>query len=151
MSTKLYLTIKDGKLDLGSNESVEWLSKNEGKRIVLSVFKKVRTSQQNKSIHTYLTQRATTLDMEGHTMQDVVKSIRRAEIRPTMLALKEIVWKGIQLVMFQKASTKKITTAEVDRIYEVCERFFQKEFPNTGHVPFPAKELSEGAKAIRDW
>jgi len=150
MSTKLYCTITDGKLDYGSNKSIEWLSENEGKRIVLQVENQTRSSAQNNSIHLYLDQRAKSLDEQGHTMQDVLKVIKKAQIRVTMLALKEIVWKGIQFVMFRTNKTSKLKTDEVDRVYEVCEKFFQTEFPNTGHVPFPSEDIKNYEQHIKD-
>jgi len=143
-SSKRYCTIKDGQMDFGSQQELtDWLSDKEGKRLEFKVVNQTRSSAQNKSIHLYLEQRARVLDEQGHTMQDVLNAIRRAEIRVTMLALKEIVWKGLQWVMFKKKSTSKLSKSEVDRVYEVCERFFQKEFSDTGYIPFPSKEIED--------
>jgi len=97
-----------------------------------------RTTQQNKSIHLWLTQVADELDKNGHTLQDVVKSIKRAEIRPTMESLKEVMWKPLLLIMFNKKSTTKMTTKEVDKIYDVANKFLADNFEL--HVPFPSQE-----------
>jgi hypothetical protein len=152
MSSKFYCTIKDGQLDFGSRteELTDWLSDKEGKRIALTVVNQTRSSAQNNSIHLYLEQRARELDEKGHTMQDVLRAIRKAEIRVTMEALKEIVWKGLQWIMFKKKSTTKLTKDEVDKVYEVCEKFFQAEFPDTGYIPFPSKEIQDYEQYVKN-
>lgn len=102
---------------------------------------KTRTGKQNNSIHKYLSLMAEALDREGHTMQDVVKAIKRAEIRPTMLALKEIVWKPLQNILLGKESTTKLEKSEVDKVYEPVNAFFGREFHI--HIPFPHEEKKE--------
>lgn len=133
---------ENGTLDLESNSNlVAHLQKNAGKEFIVELKPKgKRSNSQNSSIHLYLTHRAETLADKGHTIQDVVRAIRRAQIIPTMELLKEIVWKGIQWVMFRKKSTTQLDKLEVDKVYETCEHFFQKEFPDTGYVPFPSQE-----------
>ena len=97
-----------------------------------------RTNKQNNALHKYLSNVADRLDSEGHTMQDVVGAIRRAEIRPTQNALKEVVWKPLQKIILGKESTTELTTAEVDRVYEIMNAWLGREFQI--HEPFPSKE-----------
>ena len=99
---------------------------------------KKRTPKQNNSIHLYLEHVAKALQAKGHTMQDVVKVIRRAEILPTMKGLKEVVWKPIQSIMYGKESTTELETHEVDKVYEAINFWLGKEFHI--HVPFPSEE-----------
>jgi len=98
--------------------------------------KKTRTNKQNNSIHKYLSMVSEELQEQGHTMQDVVKSIRRAEIVPTMNALKEVVWKPIQEITYGKKSTTELETKEVDKIYQVMSMWLAKEFGIS--LPFPS-------------
>ena len=97
-----------------------------------------RTDSQNNALHLYLSNIAKELEKEGHTMQDVVKAIKTAEVIPTTLGLKEVVWKPIQRIMFDKTSTTELSKqGEIDRIYDVANKFFGENF----HVyaPFPSK------------
>lgn len=94
------------------------------------------TNQQMKAIHLYLEMVADALDREGHTMQDVVREIKRAEIRPTKDALKEVVWKPIAKILFNVDSTTKLTTGQVDRVYEVMNKWLGDSFEL--HVEFPS-------------
>lgn len=98
----------------------------------------IRTSQQNKAIHKYLEMVSEALDREGHTMQDVIKAIKRAEIRPTKNALKEVVWKPLQEIVLGKTSTTELETKDVDKIYEIMNKWLGDHFEL--HVPFPTEE-----------
>lgn len=123
-----------GSLELTGQQKM-MLSKYHGKKVTLSIEKPTRTSAQNNAIHLYLDQVAKELDREGHTLQDVVKSIRKAEIHPTKEALKEVVWRPIQQIMLKKDSTKELGKLDVDKVYEVVNKFIGENFHI--HVPFP--------------
>jgi hypothetical protein len=97
-----------------------------------------RTTRQSRALHLWLTQVADELDKQGHTLQDVVKAIKRAEIRPTMEALKEVMWKPLMLIMFKKKSTTQLEKLEVDKVYEVANKFLSDNFET--HVPFPSQD-----------
>lgn len=102
-----------------------------------------RTDQQRKAIEVYCRQVAETLEREGHTLQDVIKVIRRAEIRPTQSNIKAVVWNGISEALLGKDSSTKLEKSEVDRVYEMMNAFIGREFHF--HIPFPSeeKELEE--------
>lgn len=97
--------------------------------------KGTRSGQQNKSIHLWLAWIADELNRNGHTMQNVLERIKRAEIRPTMIALKEVVWKPYQTAAFGKESSTQLTKNEVTETYEGLNKFFGQEFEI--HIPFP--------------
>jgi len=97
-----------------------------------------RTSAQNRAIHKYLELVAEALDREGHSLQNVTAAIKRAEIRPTTNALKEVIWRPLQQIMLGKDSSTELTTAEVDKVYEAMNAFLGREFHI--HVPFPTNE-----------
>lgn len=78
------------------------------------------------------------LDRHGHTLQDVVKEIRKAEIRPTKENLKEVMWKPYQKAALNKDSTTELTTVEVDRVYEGLNKWIGERFHF--HIPFPSNE-----------
>jgi len=97
-----------------------------------------RTPTQNNALHKYLELVAEALNREGHTMQDVVKAIRRAEIRPTKEALKEVVWRPLQQIILGKTSTTELTKQDIDPVYEAMNKWLGQEFQI--HIPFPADE-----------
>ena len=100
-----------------------------------TVHSKQRTELQNRALHLYLTQVANELDRQGHTMQDVVKKITKVEITPTMHNIKEMVWREIQKALLGKDSTTFLEKHEVDRIYEVMNKWLGTHFEI--HIPFP--------------
>jgi hypothetical protein len=108
-----------------------------------------RTINQNNALHKYLELVAEALDREGHTMQDVVKAIRRAEIRPTKEALKEVVWKPLQEIILSKKSTTELTKHEIDPVYEAMNKWLGQEFHI--HIPFPNRELPDLAGNSADF
>lgn len=108
-----------------------------------------RTLSQNNSIHLYLSKISEQLQAEGHTLQDVVKAIRKAQIIPTMEALKEIVWKPIQEIMYKKKSTTQLKKlGEIDNVHLVVDAFFAREFGVT--YPFPSKNEGNLAELASD-
>lgn len=106
----------------------------------------LRTSSQNNAIHLYLSKIAKQLEEEGHTMQDVIKAIKKAEIIPTTNALKEIVWKPIQQLMFKEKSTRKLKKiGQIEKVHMVVDKFFSDNFNGVTH-PFPNDEKRQKEK-----
>ena len=101
-----------------------------------------RTASQNSALHVYLNLVAEALAREGHTMQDVVKAIRRAEIIPTGAALKEVVWRPLQEIILAKKSTTELTKQEIDPVYEAMNKWLGQEFEI--HIPFPVDKSKIG-------
>ena len=100
-----------------------------------------RTLQQNRSLHKYLELLAEELDKEGHSLSEIVEKIDLAEIRPTKENLKVNVWHPIQQAMYGTTSTKDLTTAQVDRVYEAVNKFIGEQFHI--HIPFPSRDFDE--------
>lgn len=97
--------------------------------------KQQRTPKQRKAIEVYCREVADALDREGHTLQNVVAQIKKAEIRPTQENIKEVVFKPIAKVLFSVESTTELDTTQVDRVYEVMNKWLGDNFEI--HVPFP--------------
>lgn len=97
-----------------------------------------RTDNQNAALHLWLEMLAQELDKNGHTVQDVVARIKRAEIRPNKTVLKEVLWRPYQIAALGKESTTELTKHEVDKVYEGLNKFIGQEFEI--HVPFPSDE-----------
>lgn len=105
---------------------------------------KQRTIPQNSALHLYLTQVANELDRQGHTLQDVVKAIRKVEIKPTMHNIKEVVWREIQKAQLGKDSTTFLTKTEIDEVYDVMNKWLGLNFEI--HIPFPSDEQKQFEK-----
>jgi len=95
-----------------------------------------RTPSQNAAIHKWLELLADELDKNGHTVQNIVERIKRAEIRPNKTVLKEVLWRPYQIAALGKESTTELTKFEVDKVYEGLNKFISQEFEL--HVPFPS-------------
>jgi maltose-binding protein MalE len=109
-----------------------------------------QSKQQFDSVHLYLDQVAKALAQDGHTMQDVVKAIRKAEIMPTKNAMKEVVWKPLLEIISGKDSTTKQDSTETQQVFEAMNKWLGQEFQV--HVPFPSeqvKSLEQYEKQIR--
>lgn len=100
-----------------------------------------RTLRQNKSLHQYFELVAHELQNQGQTMQSVVKKLDFCEITPTKDSVKSIIWKPIQEVVVGKALTRELTTAEINKVYEIVSMFLSKQFGID--LPFPSEEDSE--------
>lgn len=101
-----------------------------------------RTDAQSRSIHLWLELVAEELDRHGHTVQDIVEKIRRAEIRPNKTVLKEVLWRPYQIAALQKESTTELTKHEVDKVYEGLNKFLADNFDGL-HIPFPSDETRQ--------
>lgn len=75
-------------------------------------------------------------------MQDVLRVIRRAEVRPTTVGLKEVVWKPMQVAMLGKESTTELEKSEVDQVFEMFNNFIGTNFEI--HIPWPVDENKIG-------
>ena len=141
-------------LDFGDNRAkwFDFIKKNTGKTLVIMTeeeFKKatngLRTDSQNKSLHLYLTKISEQLQNEGHTIQDVVRAIKKAEIIPTMILLKEVIWKPSQEIMFGKKSTKELRKiGQIEKVHMVVDKFFSDNFGAT--YPFPSDDEKQKEK-----
>ena len=100
-----------------------------------------RTLLQNRAIHKYLEMVAHELQNQGVTMQEVVKKVDWIEITPTKDSIKSVIWKPIQETILGKRSTTELTTAEVDKVYDIMSMFLAKQFEIS--LPFPNEQETE--------
>lgn len=107
-------------------------------KIPLETFETLRTANQNRSLHLYLTLVANELSNQGQTLQGVVKKVPWAEITPTKASLKEVLWRPVQEIVVGKKSTTELTTKEVQEIYNNISMFLAKEFSIS--LPWPSVE-----------
>lgn len=107
---------------------------------------KQRTLQQNSALHLYLTQVAQELDRQGHSMQDVIKHINKVEIKPTLYNVKELIWREIQKAVLGKESTTQLEKSEIDKVYDVMNKWLGQYFEI--YIPFPNDEQRQWEKSF---
>jgi len=93
-----------------------------------------RTGQQNRAMHLYFTMLSEALNDAGLDMQTVLKHYK-IDVPWTPESVKAVIWKLVQEKMFGKEHTADLTTDEVNKVYEVVNRFTAKLGMES--VPFP--------------
>ena len=94
------------------------------------------TEKQRNSLHLWFRQIAAALNDAGWDAKKTLKA--EVEIPWTEQMVKSLLWKSVQKIMVEKESTTKLTTKEVNKIYEVVDRHLSTK---TGvHVEFPKDE-----------
>lgn len=85
-----------------------------------------RTDQQNRALHLYFELVAKELNDAGLEIGEVI-SHSKVDIPWTKESVKELLWKTCQRSMFGKKSTTKLSKfEEIDKIWEVLNRFLAK-------------------------
>lgn len=92
-----------------------------------------RTTSQNRAIHLYIELISRELQNNGHSLNVLLKDTY--EIPATSGALKEIIVKPLCKAMFGIDSTTKLTTKQVDELYEVINKQLAEKCEV--HIPFP--------------
>lgn len=94
-----------------------------------------RSSQQNKSLHVLFQNISFELNRIG--MEFTFHGIKGMEIQTTYTPeiVKEFIWRPLQNAMLDKQSTTKLTTSEINAIFEVLAKWFSEkgviiEFPS---------------------
>lgn len=98
----------------------------------------IRTAQQNRALHVLFTQYANMLNDEGLDMKKAFARKPEVEIPWTGAAVKEYLWRPIMKAQLNKQSTTKLTTVEIDAVFDTINKFFGEHFEM--HVPFPSIE-----------
>lgn len=94
-----------------------------------------RTFLQNKSIHKYCALLAEAFNDAGLDMLAVLK-VKKVSVSWTMQSVKDVLWRPIQVAMFDKESTTQLETHEVSQVYEQLARHLSENlnvnqsFPN---------------------
>lgn len=79
---------------------------------------KLRSGQQNKSLHVYCTEVATELNNAGIGMKALIENL---QIDHTKESVKTI-WRAIAKAKYGKESTTELTSKEIQEVYEEFNR-----------------------------
>lgn len=114
----------------------DFLSKHDGEQITITIEDKKRTDRQNNSLHLYFQLLADELNAGGFDMRKVIRE--GIDIPWSAYNVKEQLWRPVQEAQLGKESTTKLTTKEIDVIYDTVNRVIAER---TGvHVAFPSIE-----------
>lgn len=101
-----------------------------------------RTDSQNKALHTFFRLLADELNNAGLDQRKVLKP--SIDIPWSPEAVKEQLWKPIQVSLFFKESTKDLDKhIEIDKVHEVLMRHLGEKF-GLEFIPFPQDEHKIG-------
>ena len=98
--------------------------------------KDIRTAAQNRALHLWFQKVADELNAAGLDMRIVLKE--DIQIDWTKKNIKEYLWRPIQEAYIKEHSTTKLTTKDIDKIYDFLSRHLGEKFGL--FVAFPSLE-----------
>ncbi len=107
----------------------------KGKIIDMTEKKNTRSTKQNSALHLLFTIISSQLNEMGIDFQYFGLKGQQLSMRHTPHLVKEMVWKPIQMALFDIKSTTKINTTQINEIVDVLTNFFGErgiviEFPS---------------------
>ena len=112
---------------------------------------KKRTDLQNRSLHLFFRLLARSLNDAGYDQRKVLKE--SIEIPWDEKAIKERLWRPIQISMTEKRSTTELAKhVEIEEIHSVLLRHLGEKF-GIEYIPFPSNENAFIANIgyLNDW
>ena len=97
-----------------------------------------RTPKQQNAIEVFCREVAERFNGAGYSVKLVLEEVSKKDIPWTQAGVKEIIWRNVQRNMVKKESTTRLTTKEVNEIYEVINESVLSELGI--YVPFPEKD-----------
>jgi len=129
--TKLLQFLENGQIDLaiGFVKAIETTGKNQ------------ISGSQRGALHLYLSQVAHEANNMGLTLQDMVKVIKKLEIRPNTTNLKETFLKPYIKSAFNLDSSEKMSNQQITEAYDALNLVFSHYW----HIclPFPTDEQKQ--------
>jgi hypothetical protein len=95
-----------------------------------------RTIRQNSALHKFYELLSVELNESGYDIRTTLKE--DFEIPWTPALIKELLWRPLQKAMLRKRSTTRLTTKEIDKIYDVLNRHLGEKLGV--YVAFPSEE-----------
>lgn len=136
------IVINSAKLCLEHIQHLQSEFKEHGYLVVTVKSGKIRTDKQNRSIHLFCTMLATAFNMAGLDQRKVLAKMREGvEIPWSPPAIKENIWRQIQIAILNKHSTTKLERVEVSRVYDVVNRWTSNTFGLS--VEFPEDKSND--------
>ena len=99
--------------------------------------KKPRTLSQNSSLHLWFTHISQALNNEGHTFQDLIKKIERAEIMVTPENVK-FLYQEMCMALYGTNKTSELESDQVGKVNDTFNLWLAHNFEL--HAPFPSDD-----------
>ncbi len=99
----------------------------------------VRSVKTNAAMHKYFSLVSNSLNHGGFTIQKVVALFKKAGIEWSMLAVKEVIWRNVQIAVTGKKSTAKLEQHEVTKVYKNVD-FYLTSTVGIESIDFPSIE-----------
>ena len=87
---------------------------------------KQRTNLQNAALHKYCELLASNLNEDGFDMHMVLNN--DIEVPWTMMLVKELIWRPVQLSQTEEQSTAKAERADYSKVYDIINRYVSGKF-----------------------
>lgn len=100
-----------------------------------------RTPRQNRALHVLFQLLANTLNDNGLDMKKTLKP--SVDIPWTGASVKEWLWKPMQKAQLNKDSTTKLTTVEIDQVFDTLVRHLGEQFGISLNFPSIDQTLIE--------
>lgn len=112
---------------------------DESKAYEVKSVSKARSTKQNSALHLYCKMVSEALNAGGFSIQKVVAMFKKAELEWTMLAVKDVIWRNMQIALTQKTSTTKLETDEITKVYKNMDYYLTDKI-GLEHIEFPSEE-----------
>ncbi len=109
--------------------------KKKQKKIELKIVQKTRTLTQNRALHKWFEFISDTLNDLGVTFNYTGLKGLDLETRFTPVIVKEVIIKPIIKTLFYLDSTTKLTTAQINELIDVINKYFSEKGI---YLPFPS-------------
>jgi hypothetical protein len=122
-----------------TKDGLEYTKLDESRAYQVKGSENVRSVLLNASVHKYFALVAEQLNSAGLSLQKVVSHFKKADLDWTMIAVKEIIWRNLQIALLGKKSTTQLTPKEIDYLYKVMNKYLTTNF-GVDSIDFPSQE-----------
>jgi hypothetical protein len=106
-----------------------------------------RTTSQNASLHKYCDTMSGKLNDAGYTQRQLVCKFKEGFELPVTMEMIKAIFREVGLAMYEKESTKKLTTTEIKEVYKVVDQRFgeitgcRSEWPSVDSMADESRNL----------
>jgi hypothetical protein len=96
-----------------------------------------RTAKQNRALHAYCRLLSENLVESGHSIQEILAAAYDRQWTPT--AVKELLWRPIQVIMIDKESTTDANRGDYGIVHEQLQHHLGEKF-GVPYIPWPTQD-----------
>lgn len=132
-------TIKNGAIIPSDSKRFKAdINQYEGKEVSITIEKwiKRRTDAQNRSLWLWFQMLAETLNLKGFDMRAIIRE--DVEIEWTKDSIANYLWRPLQETMFGSKSTRKLTSEQINQLYDNLNKIISERTNGEVQIPFPS-------------